>query len=386
MKREPPLAERPAGLYLHFPFCAIRCTYCDFPTVAGQDDRIATYLRALADEVQRFQLDLPIAVDSIYLGGGTPSRMTPLQLGRLLSTVSRRFDLRPDCEITLEANPESLTPDRLRGYLDAGVNRISIGVQSLCDAVLQRVGRAHRAEDALRSLREASACEGLRVNVDLICGLPGEPLDRWDETIAAIGRLGPDHASVYLLETDEQTPLARSIRSGRTTCPDDEAVVWAYEQTATVLADFGLHQYEISSYARSGQRSRHNMKYWADDWYGGFGLGAHAYFLGRRRGNRRDLAGYLEDLAAGRDPVRTRDPWDPQRRLEEALIMGLRVVDGVAIDGLSRRYGVCLREHYADEWSRAIDRGILEWRDERARLTPYGRLHSNELFRELIRI
>jgi oxygen-independent coproporphyrinogen-3 oxidase len=369
----------PAGVYVHVPFCAIRCSYCDFPTVAGQDARLPAYLDALGREIERFQRDVDGPVDTIYLGGGTPSRLTPGQVGRVLDAVRARFPVTGDAEVTLEGNPESLGEAALAGFAEAGVTRFSVGVQSLDDGVLRRVGRAHDAAQAEAAVARALAT-GRQVNADLIAGLPGEDLARWEETIARVAAWGTDHVSVYLLETDKDTPLARAVRGGRAEVADDDGQAEAYATTVHVLEAAGLAAYEISNFARPRRQSRHNLKYWTDAPYAAFGLGAHAYAAGRRRANTRDLSAYLAAVADGRDPVEWSEPFQAERRLGEALMLGLRLTCGVDLDALGRRYGLDPRRLYADAWARAQEAGLVAFESSRVRMTPEGRLRSNELF------
>jgi oxygen-independent coproporphyrinogen-3 oxidase len=378
--------DRPAplGVYVHFPFCSIRCTYCDFPTAAGRDDRIEAYLAALDLEIRGSRPHLPREADTVFLGGGTPSRLTPGQLGRVLGALRSRFDLAEGAEITLEGNPESLTLDRLRAYRDLGVTRISVGVQSLDDAVLKRVGRAHGAREAERAVRDARAAGFPDVSLDLIAGLPGEDPGRWPETVRRCASFGPDHVSVYLLETDKDTPLARAVRAGRSRVAGDDDQGALYEATVAALEREGLRLYEISNFARGAHRSRHNLKYWTDAPYAGFGNGAHEYVDGARRSNRRDLDGYVDDVTSGRDPVDERDPFDPERRLQEALFLGLRVAEGVDLDRLGRRYGIDPRARWREAWERAHDADLTVVEGSRVRLTAAGRLRSNELFAEFL--
>jgi oxygen-independent coproporphyrinogen-3 oxidase len=373
-------AGEPAGIYLHFPFCSVRCTYCDFPTVAGRDESIDAYLRALVGEIAGFQPALPEAVDTVYLGGGTPSRMSGGQVALVLSAVRARFDVAPSAEITLEGNPESLTRERLESYREAGVTRVSVGVQSFDDAVLVAAGRAHDGAEAERAVARARAAGFSDVSLDLIAGLPGEHLPAWVRTVERAARTGADHVSVYLLESDKDTPLGRAVRSGRVAIADDDALARAYEDTVAALERSGLSLYEISNFAREGHASRHNLKYWTDAPYGGFGLGAHAYAGGARRANRSDLEGYVADVVAGRDPVAWTDPWDAQRRLSEALFLGMRVAEGIDLSAVSDRYGIDARTRFADSWERAGEAGLVEWIGSVVRLTPAGRLRSNELF------
>lgn len=376
---ESPAEVAPAGVYVHVPFCAIRCSYCDFPTVAGQDARIPAYLDALEREIGSFQREADGPVDTVYLGGGTPSRLTVGQVGRLLQAVRARFPVASGAEVTLEGNPESLDEAGLAGFAEAGVTRFSVGVQSLDDGVLRRVGRAHDAAQAEKAVARARAT-GRQVNADLIAGLPGEDLARWDETVARVASWGTDHVSVYLLETDKDTPLSRAVRSGRTQVADDDGLAGAYEGTVRVLEDAGLEAYEISNFARGQRHSRHNLKYWTDAPYAAFGLGAHGYAAGGRRANTRDLSTYLTTLADGRDPVEWWEPFQAERRLGEALMLGLRLRCGVDLDALAQRYGLDPRRLYKEAWERAQEAGLVVFEGTQVRLTPEGRLRSNELF------
>jgi len=378
-----PAPTAPAGVYVHVPFCAIRCSYCDFPTVAGQDSRLPAYLAALEREIGTFQAEAEGPVDTVYLGGGTPSRLTPGQVGRVLRAVRARFPVAPGAEVTLEGNPESLGEAALAGFAEAGVTRFSVGVQSLDDAVLRRVGRAHDAAQAEAAVARARST-GCQVNADLIAGLPGEDLARWGETVARVASWGTDHVSVYLLETDKDTPLGRAVRGGRVEVPDDDLQVEAYRRTVEGLAAAGLAAYEISNFARPERQSRHNLKYWTDAPYAAFGLGAHAYAAGVRRANTRDLSAYLAALAEGRDPVEWAEPFDAVRRLGEALMLGLRVAWGVDLDALGGRYGLDPRRRYAATWERGCAAGLLVLEGPRARLTAEGRLRSNELFVDFV--
>jgi oxygen-independent coproporphyrinogen-3 oxidase len=378
----PPVAA--LGVYVHFPFCSVRCTYCDFPTVAGRDDRIEAYLDALIEELGSFQADASGAVDTIFFGGGTPSRLSEAQAARVLDAIRLRFDVSDTAEVTLEGNPESLTAERLAGFRRSGITRISIGVQSFDDAVLARVGRAHDGRTAKAAVEAARAAGFPDVSLDLIAGLPGERLDLWPETLREAVSLAPDHVSVYLLESDKDTPLGRSIRGGRTAVAGDDAMAEVYDDTVAALADAGFPLYEISNFARDHRRSRHNHKYWTDAPYAGFGLGAHGYVRGARRANRPDLDGYIADVSSGIDPASWREPYDRDRRLEEALFLGLRVVEGIDLAQLGARYDADLVTRHAAAWERGTAAGLIAWDGTRVRLTPSGRVRSNELFAELI--
>ncbi len=377
-------APEPLGIYVHFPFCSTRCGYCDFPTVTGREDRVSDYLDALEREIGEGQPGLPRRADTVFLGGGTPSRMEPGQVARAVGAVRARFDLDDAAEVTLEGNPESLTRERLEGYLEAGVDRISVGVQSLDDAVLRRAGRAHDAREALRALADARAAGFRNVSADLIAGLPGERLEAWGETVRRVQGAGPDHVSVYLLETDKDTPIARGIRSGRLAAQDDDLLAAAYEESVKVLEAGGHLLYEISNFAREGRRSRHNVKYWTDAPFAGFGNGAHGYVDGVRRANVRGVDAYIQAVAGGEDPVEWRDPFDTRRRLGEAIFLGLRLREGVDLAALAERYGEDPEATWAEAWERGVAAGLVERRGTSVRLTARGRLCSNDLFAEFV--
>jgi oxygen-independent coproporphyrinogen-3 oxidase len=249
---------------------------------------------------------------------------------------------------------------------------------------LRRVGRAHDANGAKRAVTLAREAGFPEVSLDLIAGLPGENLDRWPETILRATELAPDHLSVYLLESDKDTPLGRAVRGGRAVVAGDDALASIYEQTVATLDDAGFALYEISNFARGGHRSRHNLKYWTDAPYVGFGLGAHGYVAGERRANGRDLDDYLAAVATGADPVSWREPYDRERRLDEALFLGLRVAEGVDLAWLGERYGADLMTRHAAAWDRGLAAGLIAFAGSWVRLTPGGRVRSNELFAELI--
>lgn len=385
----PPEPEGPGGVYIHIPFCSRRCTYCDFATVAGRDDAMEPYLAALHREIAELQHGAPQVIDTIFFGGGTPSRLTGSQIYDLVQAVRNRFDVLPGAEITLESNPEDLSAEAVARIRDAGVGRLTIGVQSLDPKVLREVGRGHDGDRALKAVEDARAANIGQVAVDLIAGLPGEDPGGWTATLRRLAVLRPDHFSVYLLETDKDTPLTRAMQAGRTARPEDDDLADAWEETTDYLESVGYRQYEISNFARTvpGERdrvSRHNLKYWQDLPYAGFGLGAHAYHQGERRGNRRDLDGYISDLAAGRDPVAELDRWDPVRRLEETLFMGLRLREGVDATRIGARYGLDLQESYRTVWENAEQEGLLVRSGDRIRLTRPGRLQSNAVFGALL--
>jgi oxygen-independent coproporphyrinogen-3 oxidase len=390
MVADPPSPLTPSGIYVHIPVCSRRCSYCDFATVAGRDHMVEGYLAALRTEISLFQNDLPGPVDSVFIGGGTPSRLSGDRIRSILDALRSSFQLLPNAEVTKESNPEDLDPGTLADFLEAGVNRLTVGVQSLDPDVLRNAGRGHDGDQALQAVRSAVQAGFGQVGIDLIAGLPGEDPGNWIRTLERLAEPGPDHVSVYLLETDKNTPLTRAIRDGRVEEPGDDQQADAWERTVDTLAKHGFRQYEISNFGRitsqhpDGAVCRHNLKYWNDTPFAAFGLGAHRYIAGCRRANTRDLDQYVQCLEQGQDPSELVEAWDPVRRLEEALFMGLRLNAGVDLVALGGRYGLDLERMFSQVWENGEKAGLLDLRAGRVRLTRSGMLRSNQVFGAIV--
>jgi oxygen-independent coproporphyrinogen-3 oxidase len=290
----------PRAAYVHVPFCAHRCGYCDFAIAVGQDSAIELYLDALAAELAA--LGQPQPVETLFLGGGTPTYLSARQLERLLGDVLRRLPPRPGHELTIEANPGTLDADKIGVLADHGVTRVSLGAQSFHPHLLRVLERDHVPDDVPRAVarvRERIA----EVSLDLIFGVPGQTLDDWRADLAAALALEPDHVSTYGLTYEKGTPLWKQRRRGEVRPLDEEAELALYAHALDTLEAAGFEHYEISNFARPGRRSRHNQVYWANEAYFGFGMGAARYVLGRRELNTRDLRGYIRRCLAGESPV-----------------------------------------------------------------------------------
>jgi oxygen-independent coproporphyrinogen-3 oxidase len=371
------------GVYIHVPYCAARCSYCDFYLVAGRSPDLAAYGEALVAEIASVEAALRgLPIDSLHLGGGTPSLLPPEWLGRILDAVRAAFVPVPGTEMALEANPEDVTSDRAAAWAGLGFDRVAIGVQSLDDGTLRRLGRGHDAAGALRALARARAAGIRSVAADLILGLPGEDPDGALAGVARVADAGVDHLSLYLLEAHPRTRLGRALALGRLApCPDDRAA-GLYEAAADLLEAAGFEHYEISNFARPGHRSRHNQKYWTDAEYRGFGPAAHSYVGGRRFANAADLRGYLARRGAG--VKRIEEPGTPARRAAEALCAGLRLADGVDLDRLRERYGAGVPGAGDPPVRDLVEAGLLLAAGARLRLTRRGRLVSNEVLERLL--
>jgi len=367
------------GLYVHVPYCSVRCTYCDFYLRPGREPDLASFVEALRREiVLAGRENGGPAADTIHFGGGTPSLLPPSLLSAVLESLRSSFRVSAAAEVALEANPEDVDAARLEGYAAAGVTRLSIGVQSLDDGLLKSMRRSHDARRALAALDSARRSAVRSLGVDLILGLPGQAPGRAIEDIGRVVDRGVDHVSLYLLEIHDRTRLAREVILGRRAPMADEEAARLYEDAADLLEARGFEHYEISNFARPGHRSRHNLKYWTDEEYLGFGPSAHSYVGERRWANPADLRDYLGRGGAG--GARLEDVRSRGRRAFEALVAGLRLAEGVDLKALNARYGSAFVPPDEDCVGVLAEAGLLERAAGRLRLTRRGRLVSNEVF------
>ena len=375
------LAAPPLGLYLHIPFCSSICNYCNFNRAlfdAGVKDG---YLRALERDIRggagRDAL-LPPA-DTIYFGGGTPSLLEPEDVGGLIAACRETFSVAADAEVTLETNPETSSLARMERFRAAGVNRISFGVQSFHEAELRRLGRVHSAERARAAFQEARAAGFENVSLDLMMWLPQQSTADWRANVEALIDVGPDHASLYLLELYPNAPLREDMaRAGWSLAPDDDAAemyLWSMGR----LEEAGYRQYEISNVAVPGYESRHNLKYWTDGEWLGFGCGAHSTRAGVRWGRVSSTADYIARVTAGASVDLERRVLTPGERLEEALFTGLRLVSGVDLEEVGSRYGVDVWRRFGPALAPFVAAGHLVRDRSRLRLTREGMLVANEI-------
>jgi len=367
-----------AGLYLHIPFCAAICNYCNFTRGLLEDSLKAQFVAALQADIRRHAE--AVRIDSIYFGGGTPSLLTPLEVAGILEACRGSFDLAPDAEVTMEANPESASAVTLDGYRRAGVNRLSFGVQSFRDEELRRLGRVHSAARAVEAVAEARAAGFDNLSLDLMLWLPAQTLPHLRESVARLIEVGPEHASLYLLEVYPNAPLREEMaRSGWSVAPDDDAADMYLDAMAT-LEQAGYRQYEISNVARPGFESRHNLAYWRDGEWLAFGPGAHGARTNERWRVVSGTGDYIARVGAGADVAAERWPRDGAARLEEALFMGLRLAEGLDLATLSARYGVDLSKTFAAALEPHVRAGrLVHEPGRRIYLTRAGMLVANEV-------
>jgi len=393
------------ALYLHVPFCRHRCTYCDFNTYVGLDDWQTRYVDALCHEIVAQGTHFAPAgrrkaAHSIFLGGGTPTRLPADLIGRILEACAGAFALEAQAEITVEANPTSVGAPYLESLRTTGVNRLSLGVQSFADEELALLGRLHDAATAREAVAVAREVGFDNISLDLIYGLPGQGLHPWRETLAAALTLEPEHLSLYSLGLEPGTPLHDDVVTGRLPWPNPDAAADQYELAETMLARAGYAHYEISNWAREGMRhaSRHNLTYWRNEPYLGLGAGAHSWIAGARFANRSHPVNYVRCLEQDAStPSESGFPLScaaqsasveqipMSMEMAETMILGLRLVaEGVGDERFHARFGRSLRDVYATQLSELVALGLLEEATDRVRLTARGRLLGNEVFQRFL--
>ena len=387
------------GLYVHIPFCETKCPYCDFNTYAGINHLLPPYLAALDREIQVWGATLGHpTVNSVFLGGGTPSMLSPAQIATLLSTVRETFTIAVGAEVTAEVNPDDASVERLLAFREAGVNRISLGVQSLDDGELQRLGRRHGAAEALEALAAIWDAGYTNFSADLMYGLPHQGMDTWRRTVECVIAAGPPHVSAYALTMEEGTPFGKQAADGQLPEQDTDLAADMYWWADDAFARAGLRNYEISNWARQGMASRHNTMYWHNVPYLGVGPGAHSFIGGYRFANMKSPVGYMtkvrlwEALDGGVDvllrehpgPVADIDPMNARTEMADNVILGLRLAEGVSDLTFRKRFGVGLNEAYGEVIAQNVALGLLRFNgdgpDAVLRLTDPGRFLANEAF------
>ena len=404
------------SVYLHIPFCRHRCAYCDFNTYAGQEARIPDYVAALQREVHFLTDTAPerFPVHTVYFGGGTPSLLPVLAFEQTLKTLSRCFELTPDTEISIEANPGTLSPAYLRELRATGVNRLSLGMQSADIHELIFLERQHQFEDVCNAVDWARQAGFDNLNLDLIFGLPEQHIETWEASLSQALALSPEHFSLYALTIEHGTPLGRQAALGLIRAPDPDLAAEMYDLAGERLAEAGFMQYEISNWAQgkveSGMRNaetlstphsahlacRHNLQYWCNRPYFGFGAGAHGFVGGFRTVNVLAPGSYIRRLQKATTPLSfprtpatvSAQPIDRQTEMNETMMMGLRLTQtGVSRAAFKARFDQDMNSIFGEQIKKLIEWDLLEWaglENDILRLTPHGYLLGNQVFREFV--
>ncbi|AUI37799.1 MULTISPECIES: radical SAM family heme chaperone HemW [Geobacillus] len=367
--------------YFHIPFCAHICHYCDFNKVFAAGQPIDDYLRAMDKEMAWTAAEFGSQLKTLFIGGGTPTVLGPAQLGCLLASIHRHFQFDPQtAEFTVEANPDGLTKEKLAILRDAGVNRLSLGVQTFDDQLLQTIGRTHRRGDVIRAVALAREVGFQNISIDVMYGLPGQTLEQFTADLEAAFSLHVPHLSAYSLILEPRTIFYNEWRKGRLRLPGEEMEAEMYEAAMEQMAAAGYRQYEISNYALPGFESRHNLTYWNNEEYYGIGAGAHSYIDGVRRANIGPIRHYISAIERGQWPHRDVRRLTTREQMEEEMFLGLRKTEGVSKACFRQKFGRDLHDIFGAAIRREIENGRLEETETHIRLTKRGKLLGNEVF------
>ena len=374
------------GIYIHIPFCRRKCTYCDFNSFPDREGLISLYLTALRQEIYTYarRLNVITPIKSLYFGGGTPTLLTGEGLRSLLDFCCRSFPVDACAEITIEANPEGLSEEKLTVLRRAGFNRLSLGVQSFDDYQLIRLGRGHCAVEIQQTVAAARISGFENLSIDLIYALPGQGIEMWKNDILKALELSPDHLSAYALTLEEGTPLFREYLQGELTLPDEDSQVTMYRMIQEIFSARGYRHYEISNFSIPGREARHNLLYWHNQEYLGMGAGAHSYLAGRRYSNISQVEEYIEAVKCQGSAVCEEERPTLFQQAGETIMLGLRLMDGLDLSDFAHRFNCSLEKIYPEALDNLITEGLLSSQGKYLKLTPKGILLSNEVFSEFL--
>lgn len=365
------------SIYVHIPFCAHKCFYCSFAVAVGQEHRVDAYLDCLAQESAHYKGE---EAGTIYVGGGTPTFLTAAQLQKLFSILRENFRCHEDGEWTVEANPEGFDRAKAEALRSAGVNRLSLGIQSFNDRYLQYLGRKHDSHKAMETYQMARSAGFGNVSADLMFSLPGQTEEEIRKDVKALCALDCDHVSLYMLNVEEHSRFfAQKLQLN-----DGDLQARHYQLVTHLLEDHGYHQYEISNFARPGKESRHNLAYWEGREYIGLGVGAHSYRGGKLFWNGTRLNRYIQDIREKGTAVAGTDPMTPCQQFKQAVLIGLRMNKGVHIENLRQRFDAAFSQEEEERVERFLKHGWLRLEDGYLKATPRGRIVLDELCAQLI--
>ena len=373
------METNPIGIYVHIPFCVRKCNYCDFCSEAAGKEKKQRYADALCKEIKEFAIGKKISVDSVFFGGGTPSVLDAASLKKIILAIRKSFDVLPKSEVTVEVNPGTVTEEKAKAFVEAGINRVSIGVQSIHENELKKLGRIHGFEDFLNTYKLFKEVGIDNLSVDLMYGIPGQTVSSFQKTLEKIIELSPEHVSCYGLIIEEGTPFFEMKDELDLPSEDDEYEM--YLLAHEMLSEYGYSHYEISNYAKYGRKSRHNLKYWHSEEYVGFGLSAHSYYGGKRFYNTSDFTEYFESDGAkyrkSESEVTGIDPF-------EYAMLALRLDEGISLSDYERLFGVSFLEGKEKRISELSALGLLKTESDRLFLTHKGFYVSNSILSDLL--
>jgi putative oxygen-independent coproporphyrinogen III oxidase len=377
--------EKDIGIYIHIPFCIRKCKYCDFVSLPGMETVWEPYVNAVIKEMAiKSGTACRRRVMSVFIGGGTPSLLPGEYIQRIMEAAGRYYMILPDAEITIEANPGTLDREKIRAYRDAGINRLSIGLQAYQDRLLRFLGRVHTAAQFDEAVVMAQDNGFENINADIIFGIPFQSMDDWIETVSRVLYHRLPHVSCYSLTVEEGTPFGKMKQDGSWPGTDEDLERMMYYRAIEIFEDAGLMQYEISNLAKPQYRCRHNMNYWLRGEYLGFGAAAHSFLNDERWANTADLRLYIESVENGKTAVSECCRISKDEALSESIILGLRMTGGIDLDELSSVYGIDVRGKYGSQLAELAGRELVEISGSVVRLTKRGKDFANQVFVEFI--
>lgn len=371
------------GIYVHIPFCKQKCSYCDFISYCDKNDLIEKYIKALKQEIKNSSVN-EYEISTIYIGGGTPSYIESKYISEILKTIKQKYNISRNVEITIEVNPGTATKEKLRDYVEAGINRISIGLQSCNNNLLKMIGRIHTYEEFLSTYKLAREVGFKNINVDLMIGLPNQTLDDVKKSLEEISKLNPEHISVYSLIVEEGTPIEKKIANGQLKLPNEELEREEYWEVKKFLESLGYKHYEISNFAKTGYESKHNLNCWEQKEYLGFGAAAHSYMKKTRYSNTENIEKYINQEMQSKQLHIVHEVQKEEEQKKEYMLLGLRKIDGVQISSFKNKFGCNPIMEFKNELNKLTQEGLIEIDLDQIKLTEKGIDLANIVWEEFI--
>ena len=371
------------GIYVHIPFCKQKCSYCDFISYCDKNDLIEKYISTLKQEIKNISAN-EYEISTIYIGGGTPSYIESKYIGEILNTIKQKYNISKTAEITIEVNPGTVTKEKLENYIKAGINRISIGLQSCNNNLLKMIGRIHTYEDFLSTYKLAREVGFKNINVDLMIGLPNQTLDDVKKSLKEISKLNPEHISVYSLIVEEGTPIEKKIENGQLKLPNEELERKEYWKVKKFLENSGYKHYEISNFAKTGYESKHNLNCWEQKEYLGFGAAAHSYMNRTRYSNTENIEEYINQKVKNEKLHIVHEIQREEEQKKEYMLLGLRKIDGVQISSFKNKFGCNPIMEFKNELNKLTREGLIEVDLNQIKLTEKGIDLANIVWEEFI--
>jgi len=377
--------NRSIGLYIHIPFCKSKCHYCDFNSFAGKDELALPYFEAMKKEIRQYSDKLKdCSIKTVFIGGGTPSYVEACHIYEVVNIINQSFNIEYGAEVSIEANPGTLSFEKLMSYRVMGINRLSMGLQACQNRLLKEIGRIHSMEEFEENYNQARKAGFKNINVDLIFGLPTQSIKDWNDSISSVVKLCPEHVSCYSLKIEDDTAFGRSLAEGGLTPLDDEVDREMYYSAITELEKHGLKHYEISNFATPWRECRHNLIYWRGEQYLGVGAGAHSYLDDKRFNNACDINSYISQIGKSGSAIEDTQLISKKDEISEYLILGLRLIKGISADEFMSRFNEDLFELYGNQINKLIKKHLLELDNGRLRLSCSGLDLANQVFVEFI--